>query len=91
MKLFATTGIGSDATQAFDVLSEAQTVGGFLQEVMQEPAFRFGEIEFANMYIATIEYKRGQSVSVPMDVAKLPIKRIIAAGGWGMMNFRIYV
>lgn len=91
MKLIATTGIGSDETSAFDVISEAKTVGGFMQEVMQEPDFRFGEFEFENMFIARIDYKHGEPTSVPMDVAKMPIKRIIAAGGWGRMDFRIYV
>jgi len=92
MKLIATTGIGSDGTSAFDVISEAKTVGGLLQEIYHKGGF--GDIEILvmpNRRLTLFHYKHKQVIEIPNDFAQLPIKYVTASGGWGRMDFRIYV
>ena len=96
MRFIQTHSMGSDCTAPYDVVDyQAKTVVEFINEMLQQCKSEWGDID---VWVDTrplpgrVDYKRGELLGeIPDDWQYKEVVKVIAAGGWGNMDYRIYV
>lgn len=95
MRFIQTHSMGSDCTAPYDIVDyQAKTASEFVNEVLKEEPKEWGYIELHNNIHALdgIEYKRGKPLQeIPDAWQHKEVTKVIASGGWGRMDYRIYV
>ena len=97
MRFIQTHSIGSDCTAPYDIVDyQAKTAVEFINEMLQQRKSEWGDIEvWADnnpLDYKRINYKRGELLEeIPDAWQYKEVTKVIAAGGWGRMDYRIYV
>ena len=96
MRFIQTHGMGSDCTAPYDVVDyQAKTVVEFINEMTQQIKREFGHIDVwaGNRPLPKrVEYKQGELLQeIPDEWQYKEVVKVIASGGWGRMDYRIYV
>ena len=96
MRFIQTHSMGSDCTAPYDVVDyQAKTVVEFINEMLQQGNGERGDIDVCvgkRHLPGHVEYKRGELLrEIPDDWQNKEVEKVIAAGGWGLMDYRIYV
>lgn len=96
MRFIQTHAMGSDCTATYDVEDyQAETAVEFINEMLQQCKKTWGDIEVwaVNRHLpGRVDYKHGELLKeIPDEWRNKEVVKVIAAGGWGYMNYRIYV
>ena len=96
MRFIQTHSMGSDCTAPYDVVDyQAKTVVEFINEMLQQCKNEWGHIDVwseKRPLPKRVEYKRGELLQeIPDEWQYKEVVRVISAGGWGNMDYRIYV
>lgn len=96
MRFIQTHAFGSDCTATYDVEDyQAETAVEFINEMLQQCKKTWGGIEVwaVNRHLpGRVDYKHGELLKeIPDEWRNKEVVKVIAAGGWGYMNYRIYV
>ena len=97
MRFIQTHSMGSDCTAPYEVVDyQAKTVVEFINEMLQQCKSKWGDIEVwaDNMPLVykRVDYKRGELLGeIPDEWQYKEVVKVISAGGWGRMDYRIYV
>lgn len=97
MRFIQTHSMGSDCTAPYDIVDyQAKTAVEFINEMLQQCKSGWGDIEvWANnkpLDYKHINYKRGELLEeIPDAWQYKEVTKVIASGGWGNMDYRIYV
>ena len=97
MRFIQTHSMGSDCTAPYDIVDyQAKTAVEFINEMLQQCKSEWGDIEVwadnGPLDYKRINYKRGELLDEIPDVWQYKeVVKVIAAGGWGRMDYRIYV
>lgn len=95
INLRATSSVGSDCTQAFDVDGcDGMTAISFIMAVMKNDPYVTIDIMRCGKYIWKGEYennrlKKEYDNTMPEDFNFLKVKSARAAGGWGQMSYHV--
>lgn len=89
---------GSDCTAPYDViLNKPYTVNEFVEEILKTRRGEWGEFKIKHKSLNPfdclyVQYKYGTIAgNFPENISVLPVKEVMAAGGWGAMNYNIIV
>ena len=97
MRFIQTHSVGSDCTAPYDIVDyKAKTAVEFINEMLQERKREWGDIEVwadnKPFDHKRINYERGKLLEeIPDAWQHKEVTKVIAAGGWGNMVYRIYV
>ena len=96
MRFIQTHSMGSDCTAPYDVVDyQAKTVVEFINEMLQQCKSEWGNIDVwaeKRPLPGRVDYKRGELLQeIPDEWQYKEVVKVIAAGGWGNMDYRIYV
>ena len=97
MRFIQTHSMGSDCTAPYDIVDyQAKTVVEFINEMLQQCKIEWGNIAVwagnKPLDYKHINYKQGELLEeIPDAWQYKKVKKVIAAGGWGNMDYRIYV
>ena len=96
MRFIQTHSMGSDCTAPYDIVDyQAKTVVEFINEMLQQCKSEWGDIEVwaeTTPLPGRVDYKRGELLQeIPDDWQYKEVVKVIAAGGWSRMDYRIYV
>ena len=96
MRFIQTHSMGSDCTAPYDVVDyQAKTVVEFINEMLQQCKSDWGDIDVwvdNRPLPGCVDYKRGELLGeIPDAWQYKEVTKVIAAGGWGRMDYRIYV
>ena len=97
MRFIQTHSMGSDCTAPYDVVDyQANTVVEFINEMLQQCNDEWGDIEVwadnKPLVYKRVDYKQGELLGeIPDEWQYKEVVKVIAAGGWGSMDYRIYV
>ena len=97
MRFIQTHSMGSDCTAPYDIVDyQAKTAVEFINEMLQQCKSEWGDIEVwadnKPLDHKRIKYDRGKLLDEFPDTWKYKeVTKVIAAGGWGKMDYRIYV
>ena len=96
MRFIQTHSMGSDCTAPYDVVDyQAKTIVEFINEMLQQCKSEWGDIEVwsdKRPLPGRVDYKRGELLQeIPDDWQYKEVVKVISAGGWGRMDYRIYV
>ena len=104
MRFIQTHSMGSDCTAPYDVVDyQAKTVVEFINEMLQQCKREWGSIRVwvkglpiigkdHPLSQTHIKYKNGELLGeIPEEWQYKEVVKVIAAGGWGNMDYRIYV
>ena len=91
MRFIQTHSTGSDETAPYDIVDyEAKTVDEFVPEMLNQCKHSWGEINI--MGFGRVEYADGALLKkFPDEWKSLKITKVQGAGGWGRMDYRIFV
>lgn len=96
MRFIQTHSTGSDCTAPYDVVDyQAKTVVEFIHEIIQQRNSEWGDIDVwteNEPLPGRVAYKRGELLQeIPDEWQYKEVMKVIAAGGWGNMDYRVYV
>ena len=96
MRFIQTHSMGSDCTAPYDVVDyRAKTVVEFINEMLEQCKGEWGDIDVwvdKRQLPGRVDYKRGELLQeIPDEWQYKEVVRVISAGGWGNMDYRIYV
>ena len=97
MRFIQTHSMGSDCTAPYEIVDyQAKTVVEFINEMLQQCKSKWGDIEVwaDNMPLVYkhVDYKHGELLGeIPDEWQHKEVVKVISAGGWGLMDYRIYV
>jgi hypothetical protein len=95
MEFIATSSVGSDETQSFDVRDYKGTFGEFVKEVLTKYKSEWGEFKIKNtawFVPSSFEYKHGELLNeIPQDLLDKKIVKVQASGGWSNMDYYLYL
>ena len=96
MRFIQTHSMGSDCTAPYDVVDyQAKTIVEFINEMLQQFKSEWGHIDVwaENRPLpGRVDYKRGELLKeIPDEWQYKEVVKVIAAGGWGNIYYRIYV
>ena len=91
MRFIQTHSTGSDETAPYDIVDyEAKTVEEFVPEMLNQCKHSWGEINI--MGFGRVEYADGALLKkFPDEWKNLKITKVQGAGGWGCMDYHIFV
>ena len=91
MRFIQTHSTGSDETAPYDIVDyEAKFVGEFVPEMLNQCKHSWGKISI--MGFGRVEYADGTLLKkFPDEWKNLKITKVQCAGGWGRMDYRIFV
>ena len=96
MRFIQTHSMGSDCTAPYDVVDyQAKTVVEFINEMLQQCKNEWGNIDVwaeTTPLPGRVDYKCGELLQeIPDDWQYKEVVKVVASGGWGSMDYRIYV
>ena len=97
MRFIQTHSMGSDCTAPYDIVDyQAKTAVEFINEMLQQCKSEWGDIEVwagnNPLDYKCINYKRGELLDeIPDAWQYKEVTKVFAAGGWGRIDYRIYV
>ena len=96
MRFIQTHSMGSDCTAPYDVVDyQAKTVVEFINEMLHQCKSEWGHIYVCTENIpmpGRVDYTCGELLKeIPDEWQHKEVVKVISAGGWGNMDYRIYV
>ena len=96
MRFIQTHSMGSDCTTPYEIVEyQAKTAVEFINEILQQRKSEWGDIDVwvdNRPLPGRVDYKHGRLLGdIPDEWRYKEVVKVISAGGWGRMDYRIYV
>lgn len=88
IKFIKSSKTGGDETSAYDIKTDNNTIGEFINEVLQTRKNEWGKFKIGNVWGPSFEYKYGKLLTeIPESILNKSIGIIQASGGWSNMDY----